>query len=90
MFDLITTKNDFFRPHNNVTRAETFAVLMKSVCMNPVKNPTFTWEQNVYNTAESNNITTKSWEEFLPQAPILRQDFFVISARLNAWAKSTG
>lgn len=90
MFDLITTKNSLFRPDDNVTRAEAFAMLMKSVCMDPSENSSLPWEQKVYNAAKRNGITVRSWQDFLPRAPILRQDSFVISTKLDQWVESTG
>jgi hypothetical protein len=90
MFDIITPKNSLFRPNDNVTRAEAFAMMMKSVCMNPSENTSLPWEQNIYKTAKIHGITVRSWQNFLPRAPILRQDFFVISTKLDKWAETTG
>ncbi len=88
--NLISTNNSLFRPDNHATRAETFSVLMKSVCMNVPQDPAFSWERSVYNVAKDNGITTKSWDEFFPESPIIRQDFFVVATRLNIWAEATG
>ena len=86
---IVSNKNSLFRPDDNTTRAETFAVLMKSVCMDTSKSDYPTWERRVYETAKYHGITTRSWEDFQPQQPILRQELFVIIARLNNWGNTS-
>jgi len=87
---IISTDNVLFRPDADVTRAEAFAMLMKWVCMDPSQSNYSTWEQRVYDVAQKNGITVKSWTEFKPQEPILRQELFVIATRLDAWRNTTG
>ena len=87
---IISDKNSLFRPDDNVTRAEAFAVLMKSVCMDTSRSAYSTWERRVYQTAKDNGITSKSWADFRPNDPILRQDLFVIIAKLNNWENNSG
>lgn len=58
--------------------------------MDPSLSTYSTWEQRVYDIAQKNGITVKSWTDFRPQAPILRQELFVIATRLNAWSNTTG
>ncbi len=57
--------------------------------MDTSKSPYSTWERRVYETAKYHGITTRSWEDFQPQKPILRQDLFVIIARLNSWGSAS-
>ncbi len=58
--------------------------------MDPSQSNYSTWEQRVYDVAQKNGITIKSWADFRPQAPILRQELFVIATRLDAWRNTTG
>lgn len=87
---LISVENTLFRPNDRVTRAEAFAILMKSVCMDTSKSLYSTWERRVYETAKINGLTVKSWEDFHPQSSILRQDLFAIVTKINIWKKETG
>jgi hypothetical protein len=73
-----------------VTRAEAFAILMKSVCMDTSKSAYSTWERRVYEIAKINGLTVKSWADFYPQNPILRQDLFAIITKINIWKEETG
>lgn len=49
-----------------------------------------TWQRNIFNAAKQNNITTRSWEDFEADKPVLRQEIFVIASRLADWADMTG
>jgi hypothetical protein len=88
---LISTENILFHPDTVSTRAETFAMLMKSVCMAQLDDRLYaTWEERVYATAKRYNVTTRNWDTFQPQAPMLRQDLFVITAKFDLWRDATG
>lgn len=87
---LISTENNLFRPDDNITRAEAFGMLMKSICMDPGESVYPTWEERVYATAKKYNLTTRDWHKFQPQNPILRQELFVITTKLDLWRDSTG
>lgn len=87
---LLGGSEKIFQPDRIVTRAESFSLLMKSVCF-PQKNlPENTWQYNIFQAAKEKNITTKSWENFWPDQPVLRQEIFVIASRLADWADETG
>lgn len=58
--------------------------------MNPEESPYSTWEEQIYDTARKSNITERSWEDFEPKKAILRQDLFVIAAKLDNWRQKTG
>jgi len=63
---------------------------MKAVCMDTSKSPYPHWERRVYDTAWKNGITIRSWKKFQPNAFVLRQELFVIIARLNEWSTTNG
>jgi S-layer homology domain len=90
VFGLISNQNQYFRPDDAATRAESFAMLMKSVCMDPNQSIQKNWQQRVYEVALRNGITSRSWRDFRPDAPILRQELFLITARLDRWKDQTG
>jgi hypothetical protein len=48
------------------------------------------WQQRIYEVALRNGITTRSWADFNPNSPILRQEIFLITARLRHWKDITG
>ncbi len=90
VFGLISNENTHFRPDDTSTRAESFAMLMKSVCMDPDQSIQKNWHQRVYEIAFNNGITSRSWQDFAPNAPILRQEIFLMTARLDRWKDTTG
>lgn len=90
IFGIISNKNTYFRPDDHSTRAESFAMLMKAVCMDPDQSIQKNWEQRVYEIALRNGITSRSWRDFRPNDPILRQEIFLITARLDRWKDMTG
>jgi len=58
--------------------------------MDPSLSGASTWEQRVHDIAYKNGITIKSWTDFRPQSPILRQELFIIATRLDVWNNTTG
>jgi hypothetical protein len=90
LFGLISNENIYFRPDDFSTRAESFAMMMKSVCMDPNQSIQKNWEQRVYEIALRNGITSRSWQDFRPGDLILRQELFLITARLDRWKNETG
>lgn len=57
---LITNKRSTFEPERDVTRAEAFSMIMKSVCMIPIgDNLNANWQENVYEIAKKNGITIR-------------------------------
>lgn len=90
VFGLISNQNSYFRPDDVATRGEAFAMLMKSVCMDPDQSIQKNWTQRVYEVALRNGITSRSWRDFRPNDPILRQEIFLITARLDRWKDEMG
>lgn len=90
IFGLISNQNTHFRPDDHASRAESFAMLMKSVCMDPDQSIQKNWQQRAYEVALRNGITSRSWRDFRPNDPILRQELFLITARLDRWKDTTG
>lgn len=61
---LLDSSEKIFQPDRIVTRAESFSLLMKSVCFPKQNLPENTWQYNIFKAAKEKNITTKSWENF--------------------------
>jgi hypothetical protein len=90
-YGMVTSKRSVFEPERSVTRAEAFAMIMKSVCMLPVmENTSANWQENVYATAARNGVTIRDTSTFAPNAPILRSELVTISSRTADWAERTG
>jgi hypothetical protein len=90
-YGMVTSKRSVFEPERSVTRAEAFAMIMKSVCMLPVmENTSANWQENVYATAARNGVTIRDASTFAPNAPILRSELVTISSRTADWAERTG
>ncbi len=93
-YGLITKSRDVFSPDRDVTRAEAYAMIMKSVCLAPsntkIDNTADGWQKNVYESAYRNGLTVKSWKDFSPNRPIMRQELYTMSSRAADWAERTG
>lgn len=63
---------------------------MKSVCMDPEQSLQKNWQHRVYEVALRNGITSRSLRDFGPNDPMLRQEIFLITARLDQWKERTG
>jgi len=87
---LITPARTVFEPDKDVTRAEAYAMIMKSVCLKMPTSDASNWQQNLYAAVSSAWLTVRSWNTFEPNTPILRQELFTISARAADWAERTG
>ncbi len=82
---LISATNKQFRPLDTMTRSEAYSVLMKSICVHPettYKN----WQTEVAKAAKEYGFTTRSVATFEPNRQILRQELFVLAARLAEYA----
>ena len=77
-------------PNRIATRAEAYALVMASVCMNTTPSDNTDWQTSVYTMAVKNGLTLRSADDFEANEPILRQDLFVITARAADWAEKTG
>lgn len=88
---LISRNRTIFEPDRDVTRAEAFAMIMKSVCMMPPDDTLQNnWQDVVYAIAKTHDITVKNIEDFSPNTPILRQELITIAGRATEWAERTG
>jgi hypothetical protein len=88
---LITRNRTIFEPERDVTRAEAFSMIMKSVCMMPLEDNTKNnWQDVVYAIAKTNHITVRTSGDFAPNTPILRQELITIAGRAVEWAERTG
>lgn len=65
-------------------------MMMKAVCLNSENSQYSTWEERVYDTARKSNITVRSWKDFEANKPILRQELFVVTSKLDLWKDATG
>ena len=90
-YDLISKERETFEQNRSVTRSETYAMIMKSVCMlGHTSSSLVDWQYNVYNIASSNGLTIRSWSDFEPNREILTQEIFVLASRAADWAEKTG
>ncbi len=58
--------------------------------MNPDESTYPTWEERIYATAKQYNLTTRSWSDFQPSSPVLRQELFVVTSKIDLWRDYTG
>lgn len=65
-------------------------MLMKAICMNPDDSRYPTWQERIYATAKQYNLTTRNWRNFEPSSPVLRQELFVITTKIDLWRDYTG
>ncbi len=81
---LISATNKQFRPNDTMTRAEAYSVLLKSICIHP-QTTSQNWQTEVAKTALKYGFTTRSVGNFEPNKQILRQELFVLAARVAEW-----
>lgn len=92
-YGIISNARTLFEPERAVSRAEAFAMVMKSVCLAVPASDAgnyATWQEGVYDYAYRNGLTTRSWSAFQPESSILRQEIFVLASRAADWAEKTG
>ncbi len=88
-YGLIAEK-PYFRPENGITRAESYAIIMKSVCMQPAGSSA-NWQENLFQTARANSMTSKSsLEKFRPDSSLTRGELMSLASRASDWAEKTG
>lgn len=85
----ITGAKPEFRPEREVTRAEAYGMMMKSVCM-PLENDTTDWMYNIFLTAQKYKITSRSNQDFHGENSVSRQELFVVGSRLLDYVNETG
>ncbi len=82
---LISATNRQFRPLDTMTRSEAYSVLMKSICIHPqttYKN----WQTEVAKAAKEYGFTTRTIATFEPNRQILRQELYVLAARIAEYS----
>lgn len=81
---MISGANKQFRPLDTITRAEAYSILLKSICIHP-ETTSKNWQTEVAKTAKQYRFTTRSVSSFEPNKQILRQELFVLTARIAEW-----
>lgn len=96
-YGITSSARTIFEPERDVTRAEAYAMIMSSTCMLPEKNTTTntetekkTWQKNIFERAKMDELTSKTWETFESERPILRQELFLLASKVSDWAERTG
>jgi len=97
-YGIISKERTTFEPDRDVTRAEAYAMIMNSVCMTiDTKDTTNTtdtkntdWRLSMYNRANQEGLTSKTWDTFEPNRSILRQELFLLASKASDWAERTG
>jgi YVTN family beta-propeller protein len=85
---LITPTYQTFEPKKNISRIEAYALLMRSVCMEPEK--TESPARSIHQKAYQEGITTKSWARFRPNSMITRSEVYILASQLADWADKNG
>jgi len=86
--NLISPTYGPFEPKKNISRIEAYALLMRSVCMEPEK--TESPARSIHQKAYQEGITTKSWARFRPDTMITRSEVFILASQLADWADKNG
>lgn len=76
-----------------VTRAETYAMIMRAVCMATLDESLMDhddWTRFVYDEAFKYGLTGVSWSDFNPESTVLRQEVFFIVSNALEWSNKTG
>ncbi|MEI6710703.1 MAG: hypothetical protein WCK88_00005, partial [bacterium] len=82
--ELISNKNTAFRPLETLTRAEAYAIALKSVCIQPLTESK-NWQTNVINTAKKYDFTTRTVANFEPKRPISRGETYALAVNMIEW-----
>ncbi len=64
-----------------MTRAEAYSVLMKSICVHP-QTTQKNWQTEVAKAAKEYGFTSRTVAKFEPNKPIIRQELYILTARL--------
>lgn len=75
--NLITRANSLFRPYDTISRAEAYAILMKSICIVP-DNSSSDWQTNIAQKAREHGFTVRTSDTFEPERPLLVREMFAI------------
>jgi len=90
-YGIISKERMLFEPDRDVTRAEAYAMIMNSVCMALDTDTAETdWRVSMYNRANQEGLTTRTWDTFEPNRSILRQELFLLASKASDWAERTG
>jgi hypothetical protein len=85
---LISPTYQAFEPKKNISRIEAYALLMRSVCMEPEQ--TESPARSIHQKAYQEGITTKSWARFRPNSMITRSEVYILASQLADWADKNG
>ena len=87
----MTPNREKFEPDRNITRAESYAMIMAAFCLYPTGPSEDSWQEKLYTVARKEGITNKEmFEDFEANREIYRQELYVITARTADWADRTG
>jgi len=80
---LISGSRSTFRPLDSVTRAEAYAILLKSACITPNVTPD-NWQIGVVETAMEYGLTVRDVYSFAPNRPIQASEVYAVASRVKA------
>ncbi len=80
---LISGSRSTFRPLDSVTRAEAYAILLKSACIVPNITPD-NWQIGVIESAMEYGLTVRDIESFAPNRAIQAPEVYTIASRVKA------
>lgn len=80
---LISGSRSTFRPLDSVTRAEAYAILLKSACIVPNITPD-NWQIGVIESAMEYGLTVRDIESFAPNRPIQASEVYTIASRVKS------
>ncbi len=79
---LISGSRSTFRPLDSVTRAEAYAILLKSACIQPNITPD-NWQIGVIETAMEYGLTVRDAYSFAPNRPIQASEVYAVASRVK-------
>jgi len=97
-YDIISPNRTHARPARVMTRAEAFAILMKSVCVDVEGVDTMTypevmtldWQKRVIWQAMRHGFTLRDEYTFEENRPMLMQELYTVASRVTQWARVNG
>lgn len=87
--EIVSSSNATFRPDDGASRAETYAMLMSSVCID-IPSVSDDWKTDVFLTASALGFTVRSESEFEGDNMVLRQEVFAIATRILQYTHAVG
>jgi subtilisin family serine protease len=86
---LITRANTLFRPSDTLSRAEAYAILMKSICIVP-DGSSPDWQTNIARKAREHGFTVRDSETFEPERPLLVSEMYAIVSQMVKYREKEG